>query len=65
VYQSFRRIVAEEGFRGVYSGLSPAVLGSIASHTCYFGIYETSKRILLERNWDPTLTYFTAGRGGG
>ena len=62
ILQSFRRILAEEGVRGVYSGVRPAILGSLASHTLYFGVYEATKRELLQADLNPLAAYFLAGK---
>lgn len=62
VYQTFGRILSEEGWRGLYAGMAPAFIGSVASHTLYFGIYEATKRRLLEHDVDPAVAYFMAGK---
>lgn len=38
-----RRILSEEGIRGMYRGLGPLVMGYLPTWMVYFGVYENSK----------------------
>lgn len=60
--KAYATILREEGFaRGLYSGVTPAFLGSFPGTIIFFGTYEYSKRYLLDRGVNPTLSYLTAG----
>lgn len=59
---AYLTILREEGlFRGLYSGVTPAFLGSFPGTIIFFGTYEFSKRTLLDSGVNPTLSYLTAG----
>jgi hypothetical protein len=46
--QSFRTVVRNEGFRGLYQGMSPALFAASGSWGGYFYFYEKSKTRKLE-----------------
>ncbi|TGZ77675.1 mitochondrial carrier [Ascodesmis nigricans] len=59
---AYATILREEGlFRGLYSGVTPAFLGSFPGTIIFFGTYEYSKRFLIDRGVSPTVSYLTAG----
>lgn len=59
---SFLKIFREEGFRrGLYSGVSPAMMGSFPGTVIFFGMYEWSKRHMIDGGMNPTLSYLSAG----
>lgn len=59
---SYLKIFREEGFRrGLYSGVSPALMGSFPGTVIFFGTYEWSKRHMIDRGINPTLSYLSAG----
>jgi hypothetical protein len=60
VTQSLRVVYAEEGLRGLYSGVLAASLGSLVSTLIYFGSYESIKRRMLDREINPTVSFFVA-----
>ena len=43
IMQSFRVVLREEGFRGLYQGMTPALLAAAGSWGGYFYFYESSK----------------------
>lgn len=60
---SYRTIFREEGFRrGLYSGVWPAFLGSFPGTVIFFGTYEYLKRNMLDRGFNPSLSYFVGGQ---
>ncbi|RUS13260.1 mitochondrial carrier domain-containing protein [Endogone sp. FLAS-F59071] len=65
--QAFRTILREEGIsRGLYSGITPAISGSIPATTLYFGTYEFTKRNLItkEVGCPDTIAHLIAGSIG-
>ncbi|KAF3403203.1 putative mitochondrial carrier [Talaromyces pinophilus] len=59
---SYIKIFREEGFRrGLYSGVSPALMGSFPGTVIFFGTYEWSKRHMIDSGINPTLSYLSAG----
>lgn len=55
-------ILRQEGFRGVYGGLSPAILGAFPATMLFFGAYEGTKRLLIDKLQFPeTISHFSAG----
>ncbi|KAL1869220.1 hypothetical protein Plec18167_007886 [Paecilomyces lecythidis] len=58
---SFRTILREEGVRGLYSGVTPAFFGSFPGTLIFFGVYEFSKRHMLDAGINPSVTYLTGG----
>lgn len=59
---SFLKIFREEGFRrGLYSGVSPAMMGSFPGTVIFFGMYEWSKRHMIDGGMNATLSYLSAG----
>ncbi len=60
--QSYATIFRQEGIRrGLYSGVTPAFLGSFPGTIIFFGTYEYSKRHLLDAGVAPSLAYLTGG----
>ncbi|RIB09332.1 mitochondrial carrier domain-containing protein [Gigaspora rosea] len=58
-------IFKQEGItRGLYSGVTPAILGSVPATTIYFGIYELTKRKLTAIGIPDTVAHLTAGSVG-
>ncbi|KAI8904705.1 mitochondrial carrier domain-containing protein [Gorgonomyces haynaldii] len=58
---SFRIVLKEEGFRGLYGGLTASVLGSLTSTFVYFGVYESVKRQMIQNDVNPTVSYLISG----
>lgn len=55
-------IFRQEGVgRGLYSGVTPAFLGSFSSTLIFFGCYEWSKRMMIDNGVSPWVAYFASG----
>ncbi|KAI7888971.1 putative mitochondrial carrier protein [Mucor mucedo] len=63
--QAYKLIFKQEGaVRGLYAGVSPAMIGSIPGTTLYFAVYELTKRTLTESNVPEVVSHLTAGSLG-
>lgn len=59
---SYTTIYRQEGIRkGLYGGVEAAMLGSFPGTVIFFGTYEWSKRNMLDRGINPSISYLTAG----
>ncbi|KAL9009434.1 MAG: hypothetical protein Q9173_005536 [Seirophora scorigena] len=59
---SYAKIYRQEGLRrGLYSGVTPAFLGSFPGTLIFFGCYEYSKRHLIDAGVHSSLAYLTSG----
>ena len=59
---SYATIYRQEGFfRGLYSGVTPAFWGSFPGTVIFFGVYEFTKRQMLDRGVNPSIAYFSGG----
>ncbi|BFZ55392.1 hypothetical protein PYCC9005_002433 [Savitreella phatthalungensis] len=59
---AYRTILREEGvLRGLYGGVTPAMLGSLPGTAIFFATYECSKRNLIALGLPETLTHLTSG----
>lgn len=59
---SYSTIFRQEGFRkGLYSGVTPAFLGSFPGTIIFFGTYEYSKRHMIDAGLNPSIAYLTGG----
>ncbi|KKZ61318.1 hypothetical protein EMCG_04035 [[Emmonsia] crescens] len=59
---SYATILRQEGIRrGLYSGVTPALLGSFPGTVIFFGTYEYSKRHMLDAGVNPALSYLAGG----
>jgi len=59
---TYAKILRQEGLRrGLYSGVTPAMMGSFPGTVIFFGTYEFSKRQLVDRGMMPALAYSAAG----
>ena len=59
---SYIKIFRQEGFRrGLYSGVTPAFLGSFPGTIIFFGTYEYSKRNLIDAGVHHSLAYLAGG----
>jgi len=59
---SYATIYRQEGlFRGLYSGVTPAFLGSFPGTVIFFGVYEFTKRLMLDWGINPNLAYLSGG----
>ena len=60
---TYYTIWRQEGVRrGLYSGVTPAFLGSFPGTVIFFGTYERSKRLMLDHNINETIAYLAGGR---
>jgi len=60
--RSYYTILRQEGIpRGLYSGVTPAFVGSFSGTTIFFGSYEWTKRRFLEWGMNPSIAYLSAG----
>lgn len=50
-----------EGFRGMYRGLGPLILGYLPTWTVYFTVYEKAKGVLEPGEQIPVFPTFPAG----
>ena len=59
---AYSQIFRQEGFRrGLYSGVTPAFLGSFPGTIIFFGTYEYSKRKMIDAGANHTLAYLAGG----
>ena len=59
---TYTKIFRQEGFRrGLYSGVTPAFLGSFPGTVIFFGTYEYSKRHLIDLGLPHSLAYLAGG----
>ncbi|KAL8858923.1 MAG: hypothetical protein Q9178_004602 [Gyalolechia marmorata] len=59
---SYIKILRQEGIRrGLYSGVTPAFLGSFPGTLIFFGCYEYSKRHLIDAGMNHSLAYLASG----
>ncbi|KAI4180280.1 MAG: hypothetical protein L6R41_007328 [Letrouitia leprolyta] len=59
---SYLKIFRQEGIRrGLYSGVTPAFLGSFPGTLIFFGCYEYSKRHLIDAGVHHSLAYLASG----
>ncbi|RHZ81340.1 hypothetical protein Glove_121g63 [Diversispora epigaea] len=68
-YQNMRNayttILKQEGLvRGLYGGVTPAIMGSVPATTIYFGTYEITKRKITAFGIPDTIAHLTAGSVG-
>ncbi|ORY05637.1 mitochondrial carrier [Basidiobolus meristosporus CBS 931.73] len=65
MFHAYRTILREEGVtRGLYSGIGPAMTGSIPGTTIYFGTYEFVKRTCIEKGVPESASHLAAGAIG-
>ncbi|KAI8376001.1 mitochondrial carrier domain-containing protein [Radiomyces spectabilis] len=63
--QAYRLILKEEGvLRGLYAGVTPAMLGSVPGTLVYFSIYEFTKRTLTSNSVPEVVSHLAAGSLG-
>jgi hypothetical protein len=59
---TYSKIFRQEGVRrGLYSGVTPAFLGSFPGTVIFFGVYEYSKRHLIDAGVHQPLAYLAGG----
>lgn len=59
---AYRTIIKQEGIRkGLYGGWAPALLGSFPGTVLFFGIYEYTKRHMIDYGLPSHLAYLTSG----
>lgn len=59
---SYATIFRQEGlFRGLYSGVIPAFLGSFPGTVIFFGVYELTKRQMLDHGINANIAYLSGG----
>jgi hypothetical protein len=59
---SYSTIYRQEGLvRGLYSGVTPAFWGSFPGTVIFFGVYEFTKRLMLDSGVNPSLAYLSGG----
>lgn len=62
LYSTYSKIFRQEGIRrGLYSGVTPAFLGSFPGTLIFFGVYEYSKRHMIDAGLNPSLAYLAGG----
>ncbi|KAG7006566.1 hypothetical protein G7Y79_00014g037410 [Physcia stellaris] len=62
LYSTYSKIFRQEGIRrGLYSGVTPAFLGSFPGTLIFFGVYECSKRHMIDAGVNPSLAYLAGG----
>ena len=62
MYGTYAKIFRQEGIRrGLYSGVTPAFLGSFPGTIIFFGTYEYSKRHLIDSGVPNSLAYLAGG----
>ncbi|CAG8378980.1 unnamed protein product [Penicillium salamii] len=60
--QSYATIYRQEGlFRGLYGGVTPALLGSFPGTVIFFGCYEYTKRLMIDSGINPSVAYLSGG----
>ncbi|KAI8594717.1 mitochondrial carrier domain-containing protein, partial [Dissophora ornata] len=65
MFHAYGTILKEEGItRGLYSGVAPAMTGSLPGTTLYFGTYEYTKRTLTAVGCPDTLAHLAGGSLG-
>lgn len=59
---SYATIFRQEGFfRGLYGGVTPAFLGSFPGTVIFFGVYEFTKRHMLDYGINANIAYLSGG----
>ena len=59
---TYSTIFRQEGIpRGLYSGVTPALIGSFPGTVIFFGTYEWSKRYMIDHGVLPSVSYFASG----
>ncbi|KKK18187.1 hypothetical protein P175DRAFT_0486558 [Aspergillus ochraceoroseus IBT 24754] len=59
---SYTTIYRQEGFmRGLYGGVTPALLGSFPGTLIFFGVYEFTKRRMLDAGVNANVAYLSGG----
>ena len=53
----FRKIINEEGIRGLYSGISSCLVGSISSYGVYFYTYQFWKNFFIKHNLNRNVIF--------
>ncbi|KAI1314781.1 hypothetical protein EDD11_001709 [Mortierella claussenii] len=65
MFHAYSTILREEGVsRGLYSGVAPAMTGSLPGTTLYFGTYEYTKRTLTASGCPDTIAHLAGGSLG-
>ncbi|KAG0364120.1 mitochondrial carrier domain-containing protein [Gamsiella multidivaricata] len=65
MFHAYGTILREEGItRGLYSGVAPAMTGSLPGTTLYFGTYEYTKRTLTAAGCPDTIAHLAGGSLG-
>ena len=60
---SYLTIFRQEGVRrGLYGGITAAMLGSFPGTVIFFGAYEYTKRRMLDAGINPSLSFLTGGQ---
>jgi len=54
--------VQQEGFLGLYKGVSAMIMGAAPAHALYFGVYETFNRV-KENNPNTNTNFYNAAAG--
>ncbi|CAG8682596.1 5691_t:CDS:2, partial [Acaulospora morrowiae] len=63
MWNAYTTIWKQEGLiRGLYGGVTPAILGSVPATTIYFGTYEFIKRKIKSIGITDTVAHLTAGK---
>ncbi|KAG0221963.1 hypothetical protein BGX31_009430 [Mortierella sp. GBA43] len=65
MFHAYSTILREEGVsRGLYSGVTPAMFGSLPGTTLYFATYEYTKRTMTAAGCPDTLAHLSGGAFG-
>jgi hypothetical protein len=60
---SYATIYRQEGIlRGLYGGVTPALLGSFPGTLIFFGVYEFTKRKMLDAGINANVAYLSGGK---
>jgi solute carrier family 25 folate transporter 32 len=65
LFDAFRTIVRIEGWRGLYAGLMPNVVGNTTSWGVYMYAYNRCKQFLGERGFEGSLLFVSAATVAG